>query len=178
MNTMWSPWRSEYIDSFLDTRSSDDCFMCMTAIPDSCDDMLLKRSENCIIMMNRYPYNAGHILIAPNRHCADLLALTDVEYHEIMHWNRIMIAVLTNLYKPHGFNVGFNLGIAAGAGVPGHLHLHIVPRWNGDTNFMTSIGDMKVISSSMKKLRSEIMNGIEEYLQSGLDFKVNPGEAL
>jgi ATP adenylyltransferase len=178
MEQLWSPWRSEYIDSFSSPKDNEECFLCTAASPDICDDLLISKGEHCLIIMNKFPYNAGHLLIAPLRHCADLLALDSEEYQEMMNWTKIMTAVIRNVYKPHGFNIGINLGQASGAGVPGHLHMHIVPRWNGDTNFMSTIGDLKVISHSNSTIAKEIRKGVIHVQQYGIDSIIEKGASL
>ncbi|NBP64876.1 MAG: HIT domain-containing protein [Bacteroidetes bacterium] len=166
MNHLWSPWRSRYIESFSDADRNETCFLCDASKIDSQDPLLIGESELCIIIMNRYPYNAGHILLSPKRHCPDLLMLSEEEYHDLMVLTRIMQSVLVSTYAPHGFNIGVNLGVAAGAGVPGHVHVHIVPRWNGDTNFMSTIGDSKVISTSMEKIVLELRQNFNNVMNS------------
>ena len=165
MNHLWSPWRSTYIDSFSDEHRSGDCFLC-DASAETQDPLLIGESIHSIIIMNRYPYNAGHVLLSPKRHCPDLLLLNDEEYLDLMSLTRIMQSVLVATYAPQGFNIGVNLGEAGGAGVPGHVHVHIVPRWNGDTNFMSTIADAKVISSSMEKIVSELRVNFKKIMQS------------
>ena len=178
MKQLWSPWRSTYIDSFGDSEKKHECFLCSASLPESNDPLLIAESEHCIVIMNRYPYNAGHILLSPKRHCPDTLLLTDEEYLDLMLMTRMMQSVLRSVYAPHGFNIGLNLGEAGGAGVPGHLHVHIVPRWNGDTNFMSSIGDVKVISSSMEKIVQELRAGYQSSKDDSHGDAIKSGEAL
>jgi ATP adenylyltransferase len=166
MNHLWSPWRSRYIDSFSDTDRNETCFLCDASKIDAQDPLIIGESEHSIIIMNRYPYNAGHILLSPKRHCPDLLLLSEEEYLDLMVLTRIMQSVLVSTYAPHGFNLGVNLGEAAGAGVPGHVHVHIVPRWNGDTNFMSTISDAKVISTSMEKIVLELRQNFNNIIKS------------
>lgn len=116
-------------------------------------NLVVARFDLCIVMMNKYPYNNGHILIAPNREVSDISLLTDEEYNEINKVIRLAISVIKNVYQSHGYNLGVNAGSAAGAGLPNHLHYHIVPRWNGDSNFMPTIADVKVVSESIFKSR-------------------------
>jgi ATP adenylyltransferase len=103
-------------------------------------------------VLNRFPYNNGHLLVAPNSHKATLQELTDAEMLELMHTQRRMIEVLDRILTPHGYNIGLNIGPAAGAGLPGHLHWHVVPRWNGDTNFMPVLSSTRVIVQSLESL--------------------------
>ena len=117
------------------------------------------RGNKTIVILNLYPYNNGHLLIIPKRHVGDILELTDEEMTELFQMTQKMIRVLRS-YNPQGFNVGANIGRAAGAGIPGHFHIHVVPRWVGDTNFMPVIGDVRVISESLegtyKKLKEAL----------------------
>lgn len=166
MNHLWSPWRSTYIDSFSDANKGSECFLCDASKPEALDPLLIGESKHSIIIMNRYPYNAGHVLLSPKRHCADMLMLSEEEYLDLMLLTRLMQSVLVATYAPHGFNIGVNLGEAGGAGVPGHVHVHIVPRWNGDTNFMSTVADAKVISSSMEKIVTELKANFLKIMQS------------
>ena len=143
MERLWRPWRSEYVTA---ARSGDDCFLCAhLAAGDDENSGVLARSERSFIVLNAYPYNSGHLMVAPHRHVADLTALGDAELVELFAETRRAVAALREAYSPDGFNVGMNLGDVAGAGVPGHLHVHVVPRWGGDTNFMPVTGETKVL---------------------------------
>jgi ATP adenylyltransferase len=153
MENLWSPWRSQYIESFDSPNAErEECFLCAGSAATDEDEprLIVARRSSCFVVMNRYPYNSGHILIAPHQHCGELPLLSVQERHEIMETITIACEVLTELYRPHGINIGANIGRAAGAGVPGHLHFHLVPRWNGDTNFMPLIAEVKVISESLE----------------------------
>ncbi len=154
MENLWSPWRSHYIESFdKPNHNPDECFLCSgsSAIGEDEERLIVARRDLCFVVMNRFPYNSGHILIAPHRHIGELPVLSLEERTEIMETVNISCEVLTELYRPHGINIGANIGRAAGAGVPGHIHFHLVPRWNGDTNFMPLIAEVKVISESMEQ---------------------------
>jgi len=133
-----------------------DCIFCSTSEPGR-DDLVLVRGRVSFVILNKYPYNNGHLMVVPNRHAPNLATLTTEEAAELMTLTRHAEIALTEAYAPHGINVGINLGRPAGAGVLDHLHVHLVPRWNGDTNFMTVVGDVRVISedlaSSAMKLR-------------------------
>lgn len=155
MKQVWAPWRMEYIErGDLD----DGCLFC-----DKCkssnhdDDYVLYIGELGFVMMNRYPYTNGHLMVAPIRHVDSIDKLITEEMTELMELTSKSIKVLRECYNPHGFNVGINIGRVAGAGVVGHTHIHIVPRWDGDTNFMPIISDSKVISQCLddtyKKLK-------------------------
>ena len=167
MDRMWSPWRSQYMDSFAEAKQSDKTFI-KEAIESKNDEnnLVVFRFEKSIVLMNKYPYNNGHILIAPLREVNDILNLTDDEYFEINKVLKLCIKAVNNVYKPHGYNIGVNSGTAAGAGVASHLHYHIVPRWNGDSNFMPALADIKIVSESIshsrEKLNIEIKRLISE----------------
>ncbi|MDE1890075.1 MAG: HIT domain-containing protein [Planctomycetota bacterium] len=153
MKNIWAPWRIAYIQEH---SKEDGCFLC-NSYQDNHDEknLVVYRGNGCFCMLNKYPYNSGHIMIAPNKHKPDISDLTEHEMTEIMKLTRDMKELLTTIMKPEGFNVGMNLGKSAGAGLIGHLHLHIVPRWNGDTNFMPIISDVKVIPQSLEGLYKE-----------------------
>ncbi len=153
---MWSPWRSQYIQTFKDEdkkEKKNDCIFCAASENPDNDFKLLvvHRSKNCFVIQNKYPYNNGHIMIAPYAHVGDLNDLSDEIILEIMQTVRDAKNILQEIYQPHGFNIGINLGRVAGAGVPGHIHIHIVPRWNGDTSFMPVLADIKVVSVSLEE---------------------------
>ena len=152
MKRMWSPWRSKYIEGFKSPparKSRTSLFS--KALNDADDDkhLIVWRGPLCFVIMNLYPYNSGHLLIVPNRQTSSLEDLTAEEMTEIMQTTRRSIRALTTVMKPQGFNFGANLGRVSGAGVDDHIHFHVVPRWNGDTNFMPVLSDLKVISEDM-----------------------------
>ncbi|MBN1269808.1 MAG: HIT domain-containing protein [Kiritimatiellae bacterium] len=149
MKRIWAPWRMEYILS----EEHDGCFLCRAAEgKDDRASLVLKRGETCFVVMNRYPYNNGHLMIAPYRHVGELEAMTREERAEMMELASQATRILGETIHPDGYNVGLNLGAAAGAGVADHAHLHIVPRWNGDTNFMPVLGETKVIPQALLEL--------------------------
>jgi ATP adenylyltransferase len=137
-----------------DTSEQSSCFICDNQASPHDDDknLVLWRSGKSLVMLNRFPYNNGHLLIAPSRHIDDLEAATDSEMLEMSKLIRDSQKALSLAIEPHGFNVGMNFGRCAGAGLPGHLHIHLVPRWDGDTNFMPVCSDTGVISQSMSEL--------------------------
>ena len=148
---LWAPWRIKYIQSLSE---SSDCFICHNLQNPQDDDknLVLWRTEKSIVILNRFPYNNGHLLIAPVRHIPDLDQATSEELLELMKLIRESQKALSLAIKPHGFNVGMNFGRYAGAGLPDHLHIHLVPRWDGDTNFMSVCSDTDVISQSLTEL--------------------------
>lgn len=153
---LWAPWRLSYIQSADPEDAPDEhggCFLCRYREPENdAENLVLWRGTHTICVLNRFPYNNGHLLVAPREHKADFNELNDDELLEIQKQIARLTSVLTHSMSPDGFNVGLNLGRVAGAGLPGHLHWHIVPRWNGDTNFMPVIGDSKVIPQSLAEL--------------------------
>ncbi len=162
METLWSPWRSKYIGTFKDPRAKaeEECFLCVAAeekLPDS-ETYVVARREGCFAVLNLYPYNNGHILVAPNRHVGDLLQLTPAELTAIMALIQEVVFALKVVYKPHGFNIGANIGDSSGAGLPEHIHFHIVPRWNGDTSFISVLSDTKVVSIAIEDTWKELSN--------------------
>ena len=153
MKNLWAPWRKEYILS----QKKENCFLC-GALHDNQDrkNLLLYRGKECFCILNKYPYNSGHIMIVPNSHSNDLSKLSKSEMLELLTVTSNVKNVLVSKMNPEGFNIGMNLGKAAGAGLEDHIHLHIVPRWNGDTNFMPVIANSKVIAQSLDDLYSEL----------------------
>ena len=146
---LWAPWRSQ----FLVKPSSRRCIFCV-AKRSAADRRhhVIARGTQVFALLNLYPYNNGHLMIAPYRHVGTLESLRVGEWSDILRMGQQLTKRLTVALKPHGFNLGLNLGRTAGAGIPGHLHLHIVPRWNGDTNFMPVLTKTKVISQSLDEL--------------------------
>ena len=159
MDQLWAPWRLAYVATAKPSVAGDPCFICR-GLDDANDraNLIVWRGRRSVVVLNRFPYNNGHLLIAPRAHKARLDELTDDELLETMETLRRMVAVLDGLLKPDGYNVGVNLGAAAGAGLPGHLHWHVVPRWHGDTNFMPVLTDAKVIAQSLEALY-DLLNG-------------------
>jgi len=148
MKRLWAPWRVEYI---LGEKESK-CIFCEKPKQEKDEDnYILFRGKRCLVMLNAYPYNNGHLMIAPYRHLDSVEDLEDDEAREMMEILSRMITLLKKVLRPEGFNVGMNLGSVAGAGIVDHLHLHVVPRWKGDTNFMPLISNTKIISESLRK---------------------------
>ena len=153
MQQLWAPWRIELIRQ----PKEDGCFLCdATAGRDDREALLLCRTELSICVMNRYPYNSGHLLVAPQRHEGDMVLLTPDELADSALLVQRSVAILREAMAPNAFNLGANLGKAAGAGVPGHLHFHVVPRWDGDTNFMPVVADVKSIPQALDALYDEL----------------------
>ncbi len=144
---LWAPWRIEYIRQ----EKTDECFLCDKAAAADADveNLVVARGRMSFLLLNAYPYNSGHVMVAPYRHVADLSDLTAEEHAEMMELVVRIKTIMTQLMNPQGFNYGFNLGAAAGAGVEAHLHGHLVPRWFGDTNFMPVLSGSRVIPEAL-----------------------------
>jgi ATP adenylyltransferase len=157
-----APWRMEYI-RLLGGRP-EGCFLCraLEQTGKDEDNLLLWRTPRCLVVMNLFPYTGGHLLIAPRAHVGSLAELDGATMLEMMELARDATTLLAGVLKADGFNVGLNLGRAAGAGLPGHIHLHVVPRWSGDTNFMAVLGDVRVIPQSLKDLRTELLEAADK----------------
>jgi ATP adenylyltransferase len=158
---LWAPWRLPYIVSAKDSKP-EGCFLCRYAASpgDDSSNLVVARGRLTFTTVNRFPYNNGHLLVSPLAHKATLAELTDEELLECSQTLRQMTQLLTSTIAAEGFNVGLNLGRIAGAGVPGHLHWHIVPRWNGDTNFMPVVGAIRVIPQSLEALYELLQQGL------------------
>jgi len=160
VKVLWAPWRMEYILS----DKERGCFICdLKDLAPSEDNLLLFRNEHAVVLMNKYPYNNGHILVAPKAHTSDLSELTETEYGQTMELFRYSLKALENLMEPEGFNAGLNLGKTGGAGLEEHVHFHIVPRWHGDTNFMPVISDLRVIPEAIKETYRYLRPFFENY---------------
>ena len=150
MDQLWAPWRLAYVLNAKAPPADEPCFICRgLSEQDDRRNLIVLRTPCSVVVLNRFPYNNGHLLIAPLAHKASLADLATDEMLAIMETLRHMVRVLDDLMHPDGYNIGLNLGPAAGAGLPGHIHWHIVPRWNGDTNFMPILADVKVIVQSL-----------------------------
>jgi len=155
MEHIWAPWRMEYVQTM---GKEEGCILCdKPKQGNDAANYILYRGDKNFVIMNTYPYNPGHLMIAPYRHIANLEELTDEEFHEHFEIVSRSIKLLRQVFNPGGFNIGINMGKVAGAGIEEHLHTHIVPRWQADTNFMPVISDTKVISEALaetyKKLK-------------------------
>jgi ATP adenylyltransferase len=152
MDQLWAPWRLAYVSKAAPSKP-DECFICSAlAAANDRENLVAQRTSRSIVMLNRFPYNNGHLLIAPQAHKGRLEELGPEELLDGLETVRHMVRLLEELIRAEGFNIGLNLGRVAGAGLPGHLHWHVVPRWNGDTNFMPVLGDAKVIAQSLDAL--------------------------
>jgi ATP adenylyltransferase len=151
---MWSPWRSQYIQSFKKPakkrKNAGSLFTVAWKARNDDKHLIVWRGKHCFVIMNRYPYNSGHLMIVPYRQTPSFLDLAAEELEEIMQTAQRAMRALDAVMSPQGYNFGANIGRASGAGVDDHIHFHIVPRWNGDTNFMPVLSNTKVISEDMK----------------------------
>lgn len=158
MKNLYAPWRYDYILK----QKTKGCILCEKYKANADDEQLIvKRGKLAYILMNLYPYNNGHLMIAPYRHVANLVDLTQDELVEIIKLVQLSEKVLRKVYQPDGFNVGINIGKAAGAGIDSHLHAHIVPRWNGDTNFLATFAETKVIPENIEEAYKKLKHAFE-----------------
>jgi len=164
MEKIWAPWRIEYI---LEGYRGDCLFCDVLKAGDDLKNLVLERSGSCIVMFNKFPYNNGHLMVAPVRHVSDFDCLADDELLCSSKLVRKWTAILKRVMKPEGFNIGLNIGKTAGAGFAGHLHYHIVPRWNGDTNFMPVTAGVKVLSESLEASYERLSGALKEYTEGG-----------
>jgi len=158
MKSLWAPWRMDYILG----KKKGGCIFCSKPTEDRDEEnLILFRGRVAFVMMNKFPYNNGHLMLVPKRHCSGFEELNDRELQELFDLMKTSVRVLKSTLRPHGFNIGINIGVAGGAGVA-HLHFHIVPRWTGDTNFMPVLGETKIIpqylEETYKKLRFAFEN--------------------
>ncbi|HIC96975.1 MAG TPA: HIT domain-containing protein [Aquificaceae bacterium] len=164
MRILWAPWRSDYVES---VGKIEDCFLCGAASqPENRwrEFLVLYKSSESFIILNKYPYNSGHLMIVPLIHTSSYESLSDATVMDMHRLLKLSLRILGRVFNPHGFNIGYNLGRPAGAGLETHLHMHVVPRWNGDTNFMPVLAKTKVISQDLlttydrlkEALRSEL----------------------
>ena len=146
MERLWTPWRLTYVSG---GAKSDGCVFCDAQAKDDATPLIVFRGATCYVILNLFPYNNGHLLIIPNRHIGSLAEATRDELCESSELMKLAEMALTEAYAPHGLNIGINLGKPAGAGILDHLHIHVVPRWNGDTNFMTILGRTRVLPEEL-----------------------------
>ncbi len=155
---IWAPWRIKYIQ-----KKYKGCLFCKIAkSKNDSRNFLVKRGKFSFSVLNIYPYNNGHVMVAPERHVADLNSLAEDELLDLLNNLNEIKSILEKILKPQGFNIGINIGRVAGAGFPGHLHIHIVPRWNGDTNFMPVTAKTKVLSQSLAELYKKLKNAYKK----------------
>ena len=158
MNKLWSPWRSQYIESFVEKKKKDGCIFCELAKEETTDSksLVVEKGEHTFTVLNLYPYNNGHLMIVPYLHKKEIDDLTPDENQEIMRKLQLAVKALRIISNPEGFNIGANLGKVSGAGIDEHIHFHVVPRWNGDTNFMPVLGEVKIISQDLLSTKKKL----------------------
>lgn len=160
---LWAPWRLTYIEAASGSGDHEGCiFVDLPAQSDDRKNLILYRGERAFVMLNAFPYTNGHLMVAPYRHTADIAELDD---HELLEINRLVANCtvwIRKAYRPDGFNIGVNVGRAAGAGIPTHIHWHIVPRWDGDTNFMTVVGDVRVLPQSLEESYDRLLEVVRQ----------------
>jgi ATP adenylyltransferase len=163
MDQLWAPWRLEYVAAPPKSPHEPECFICR-GLRESDDraNLIVLRNARSAVVLNRFPYNNGHLLVAPLAHKGQLSELAAEELLDLQLVLRQMVDLLSQAMKPDGYNVGLNLGKVAGAGLPGHLHWHIVPRWNGDTNFMPVLADVKVMPQSLDALYELMVTSLRQ----------------
>ncbi|MCC8165641.1 MAG: HIT domain-containing protein [Planctomycetes bacterium] len=165
MERLWAPWRMTYINN-IEEEKKEGCFFCnaFAETGREVENLVVGRGRDAFIMLNRFPYSNAHLLIAPARHFGTMEEATDAEGAELWRLTTLAKKALSNAFSPHGFNVGINQGRVAGAGVLDHLHLHIVPRWDGDINFMPVFADVKIIPQALEETRNKLAPYVEELL--------------
>jgi ATP adenylyltransferase len=172
---IWAPWRIEYIEK-AKSGEKEECFLCRAW--EKGDALVVYKGKSTFVIMNKYPYNSGHIMVCPKSHVAELEDIPTEEKMELLELLEVSIRALRKAIKPHGFNIGINMGRAAGAGLEDHIHIHVVPRWIGDTNFMPICSDVKIIvediNSSMMKIKNYLTEAISAEKNSVEKSEHNP----
>jgi ATP adenylyltransferase len=161
---LWTPWRLQYVTS---ADKSQGCALCEARVATGPGSLLLFQGRECFVVLNLFPYNNGHLMVVPNRHFATLSDATDGELCELGVLTRLAERALTETYRPQGLNVGMNLGRAAGAGVVDHIHIHVVPRWNGDTNFMSVVGETRVLPEEVQQTAVRLREAFAKLAEQG-----------
>ena len=157
MDYLWTPWRYAYITSAgKDEGKPEGCIFCaLTKLPDE-EAKIVYRGQHCFVILNRFPYTSGHVMVVPFAHLDELQKLPDATAQEMMALSQKMERVLRQVYTPDGINLGMNMGRAAGAGIAGHVHMHVLPRWVGDTNFMTVTGETRVLPEALEETWTKV----------------------
>jgi ATP adenylyltransferase len=153
MERLWTPWRLAYVSGATDP---GECVFCAAPNSPDAEPLIVFRGRTCFVILNLFPYNNAHLLLVPTRHVPSLAQSTPEEREELIRLAAVAETAIGEAYAPHGMNMGINLGKPAGAGVPGHLHMHIVPRWNGDTNFMTVVGQTRVLPEELPQTADKL----------------------
>jgi len=161
MDVMFAPWRMEYLLG----GKGEGCVFCKCSV--RCDEFIVFEGKTCFVMLNRFPYVNGHLMIIPQRHLGDIEELTSEERMEMMNLLDTSVKVLREAVQPQGFNVGMNLGKAAGAGIEEHVHLHVMPRWEGDTNFISVVGNVRIIPEDLATTTAKLAPLFKKHVQEG-----------
>ena len=165
MDHLWAPWRGEFIHS---PEKRSDCIFCTFPSEDrDRDNLILGRSPHSFVILNKFPYNNGHLMVIPRRHTDDFTALPVEELNDLSSVLQLAVGLLREAYRPQGFNVGMNIGAVSGAGIAGHIHHHVVPRWGGDTNFMPVLGQTKVMIEHLLTTWEKLRPSFDQSLGSG-----------
>lgn len=164
MEKLWSPWRSQYIESFKEKNEKCNCIFCSAKEDDINDknSLVVLKGIYTFIVLNLYPYNNGHLMVVPYKHINTLADLNDEEKIEIFNNIELSVKALKKISSPDAFNIGVNLGRAAGAGIDDHIHFHVVPRWNGDTNFMPVLGEVKILSQDLLDTKNKLISAFNQ----------------
>jgi ATP adenylyltransferase len=163
LERLWSPWRLAYVSASGEPKG---CVFCDAQSSPDAAPLVLYRSATSFVILNLYPYNNGHLMVVPNRHVASLTLATPEELAEMMRLTQAAEAALTEAYRPQGINVGMNLGRPAGAGIADHMHIHVVPRWSGDTNFMSVVGGVRVLPEDLEQTGNRLRPVFEKILET------------
>ncbi|MDR3255053.1 MAG: HIT domain-containing protein [Synergistaceae bacterium] len=161
MDIIRAPWRMEYINSS-NANPTEGCVFCSCTTDDDEENLIITRGKTCFTVLNRYPYSNGHLLVIPYRHTPLLESLTSDEMLELMTLSQAAVTALKKMMNPDGFNLGINVGKVAGAGIDAHIHFHVVPRWSGDTNFMSVTAETKVLPEALSVTRARLIDALKE----------------
>jgi ATP adenylyltransferase len=157
---LWSPWRLQYVSSAGEAKG---CVFCEAQSGEEDGPLVVYRGTSSFVILNLFPYNSGHLMVVPNRHIATLASASPDELGELIDLTRVAEQALTEVYRPQGLNVGMNLGRAAGAGIVDHIHVHVVPRWNGDTNYMSVVGGVRVLPEDLDQSAARLRPAFEQF---------------
>jgi ATP adenylyltransferase len=160
VNRLWTPWRLAYVTGA--SKGVSECIFCDALSRIDAEPLIVHRGRTCFVILNKYPYNNGHLMVVPHRHIGRLAEMDPPELAEFAQLTQSAERVLSLAYQPHGFNMGLNLGKSAGAGVLDHIHMHVVPRWNGDTNFMSTVGETRVLPEELIETGVRIRAAFEQ----------------
>jgi ATP adenylyltransferase len=176
MDYLWTPWRSAYMKA---KKTASNCIFCNAAQNPADDEktLVVFRGQHCFVILNRYPYTTGHLMVVPYDHVARLELASEESTGELMILARQAEQILQSIYKPDGLNLGMNVGAAAGAGIHQHLHLHVLPRWTGDANFMTTVADARILPEALEDTYRKVSRGfVEQISKPGVTAQQATGE--